>query len=211
MLSSILHGIFAGTAVVLVVFGAAKILTRGTASQRRQTRAHALRRVLTIHEDAPRLVGGTETVVGAISLVFLDSRWPAVAVTGVGAVFVGVLAVRLRVMPGSGCGCIKAAADETYLALSSVCRAAAVCVGGVCGVVSAGHANMVLGDPLAAAVVWLLALGLLSPELWGYLNLRCGRPLVFSVQDDRRRLGRSPGYQRLRDAELIARRPADVW
>lgn len=210
-MTTILHGIFLGTAVVLVAVGAAKATLSQPAAEGPPARSRSLRRrLLTVHEDFPRLVGATEVVCGALALLFSQSLWPAVVVTALGAVFVGVLATRLRVMPGSGCGCIRAASKEPYLALSSVCRSAAMCAGGACGVVARHHLHADSAAVIAGSV-WLLVLAALSPEVWQYINVRCGRPLVFAALDDRRRLQRSPGYRRLRDAGLIATRPADVW
>jgi len=210
-LTAVLHGIFLGTAAVLVALGAAKVALSQDESEAPPARGRSIRmRLLTVHEDSPRLVGAAEVVCGALALLFAQSLWPAIAVTGLGAIFVGVLVIRLRVMPGSGCGCIKAASKEPYLALSSVCRSAAMCAGGVSGLVARGHLRAD-GETVVTAGAWLLVLAALSPETWQYMNVRCGRPLVFAALDDRRRLGRSPGYRRLRDARLIAKRPADVW
>lgn len=206
-----LHGIFLGTAIVLVAFGAAKVALSQAAPEGPDAgRRSVLVRALTMHENSPRLVGALEVVCGALALVFAESLWSAVVVTGLGATFVGVLVVRLRVMPASGCGCIRAASKEPYLALSSVCRSAAMCAGGLCGLISRGHLR-IGGETVVAAGVWLLVLVALSPETWQYMNVRCGRPLVFAARDDRRRLERSPGYQRLRKGGSIAKRPSDVW
>jgi hypothetical protein len=211
MVTAALHGIFLGTAVVLVAFGAVKVTLSRVAPEGPGTAGWpTLTRLLTVHENFPRLVGAAEVVCGALALLFAQSRWPAVIVTGLGAAFVGVLVVRLQVMPASGCGCIRAANKEPYLALSSVLRSAAMCAGGLCGLIAQGHL-LISGETVLAGGVWLLVLAALSPETWQYMNVRCGRPLVFAVRDDRRRLERSPGYQRLRKGGLIAKRPSDVW
>lgn len=92
-----------------------------------------------------------------------------------------------------------------------MCRATAVLAGGICGLHSTGQSNMADGAAIAGAIVWLLIITALSPEFWHYTKLRCGHPLVFGARDDRRRLERSPGYEKLRSAGLIPRRPEDVW
>jgi hypothetical protein len=210
-MTSILHGIFLGTAVVLVVLGAAKMALASAASNGPPAGTRSIRnRLITIHEDFPRTIGATEALCGVLALVFAQFVWPAILVTGLGMAFVGVLVVRLRVMPGSGCGCIKAASKEPYLALSSVCRSAAMCAGGISGLVAGSHLRVDVVAGVAGGA-WLLLLAALSPETWQYLNVRCGRPLVFAVLDDRRRLERSPGYRRLRDGGLITTRPTDIW
>lgn len=210
-MTAILHGIFLGTAVVLVVLGAAKMVLATAASIGPPAGRRSIRlRLLTIHEDFPRLIGATEALCGALALVFAQSAWPAILVTALGAAFVGVLGVRLRVMPGSGCGCIKAASKEPYLALSSVCRSAAMCAGGISGLVAGAHLRVGVETGVVGGA-WLLVIAALSPETWQYLNARCGRPLVFAALDDRRRLERSPGYRRLRSGGLITKRPTDVW
>jgi hypothetical protein len=196
----------------MTAFGVVKVVSRQAPDGSTQHRAKPLlTRILTIHENAPRLVGGLETAIGAGALTLSGSRWAGAGVTTAGVAFAVVLITRLRVMPDSGCGCLRAAAEDSYLSLSTVCRAAAVGLGGVCGLVASGSHASVAGAYVAGGVVWAVTIAVLSPELWRYLNLRCGRPLVLSAQDDRRRLERSPGYQRLRKAGLVGRRPADVW
>lgn len=71
MLSSGLHGVFVGTAVALVTFGVAKSLTRpASQSTARRERRSFIERAVTIHENAPRLIGITEAAVGVAALVF---------------------------------------------------------------------------------------------------------------------------------------------
>ncbi len=212
MTSQLLHGIYWGTSIVLVTVGVTKLVfRRAMLANRGPSQPSPLDRALVLHEKRPRLVGAIEAAIGVLALMNSSSLWPAVLVSGLGLVFSAVLMLRARVMPTRDCGCVRTAVAGAHLQLSSVCRAMAICVGGACGLASETHGIAFARGSVGAALAWIVGITALSPEWWQHLNFRCGRPLAFSVRDDRRRLVRSSEYQRLRDVDMIAQRPSDVW
>ncbi len=198
--------------MVLVAVGATKAVSRRAVPALREPgRLSRLDRALTLHEKRPRLLGVIEAAVGALALMYSSSLWPAVLVSGLGLLFSSVLMLRLRVIPTRGCGCIRNATAGTQLQLSSVCRALTICIGGLCGLAPRTNGSAFARGSMGAALAWIVVIAAQSPELWQRLKFRCGRPLVFSVRDDLRRLMWSSEYQRLRVAGTIAKYPSDDW
>jgi len=219
-------GVFISTGVLLAVAGALKCANRShhiansksvVGSDPRNQEETSVRLLgqlgpilLSFMDRRFRLLGLIEIAVAATSLVCFSRKWflaAGVSLTSVGLAFVVLTLLRFKLQPEQGCGCLRRAGEDEGFATSSLVRAIAVFIGGLCGFLrpTLGHFS---GFWIAG---WLGLITIVSPELWRQTNWRCGRPLIFGRYDDELKVRHSREFRRLTRLSALDIGSKDYW